>query len=201
MKRKHSELSAAEKDNLYECLCVGGGSDAHAVKVWNIAASLREDGKAISSTSASRLRSRKLQSPRSCFKQHALRGEGEAELPVLIADLPLLLQYAADNSRQWSEALRACVGGATGARAVLYHDECTCGNILAPRKSKKKITLVYLSFAELLPPMMHREDGWLTIAMMQHSELELISAGMNHFMTAIIQTLHGREATGGSSCE
>ena len=111
-----------------------------------------------------------------------------------VAALPALIQRAAQESLPWADAFRRALLADPAQRvsAVVYLDEVTRGNILAPRQ-QKKIWVWYLCFKELFPAAMCNESAWLPYALLQHNEAERVAGGLCRLMAALARQLFASE--------
>jgi hypothetical protein len=71
---------------------------------------------------------------------------------------------------------------------VLYTDEITPGNVLAP-DNKRKIQAIYVSFMELEPHMLSREEAWFTIGTIRSKTVKSLHGGMSQLIGAILKHL------------
>ena len=187
------KLSPEEQENLGRCFAVGRASDATIQQVWNIASELRSEspGETATRAQARTVQQDRLQDGLACYAKHFLPGTTSGQqVPVYVADLRTLLQYAITCSTSWAVALKRALQSRRDQKltAVLYHDEVISGNILAPRKDKK-IMLLYLGFKEMRTSL-HKEAAWLTMALLQHNVLEKVEGGMSCFMALFVRDLH-----------
>eukprot|EP00438_Fugacium_kawagutii_P024892 Skav230367 [mRNA] locus=scaffold4112:352:7335:+ [translate_table: standard] len=99
--------------------------------------------------------------------------------------IPELLQVLCARCPDWCRALRTAHAVQGGLLTpVYYHDEITCGNILAVIK-RKKLTAYYLSFKEVRPHW-DREAAWIPISTLQHAQQDRISGGLSAVMKALV---------------
>ena len=185
------KLSQPEQDNLKECLADSGGrcSDQTVLKVWNKASELRA-GAELATANDGRQLTAELNDPcLRCFKTHELPTLTGDTVRFCLANLGELLQEATRTSQEWSLVLERAVASDSGrVTCILYHDEVTCGNILAPRKSGK-VCLLYASLMEMHASL-GSENAWLCIGLVQHQDLDRVSGGMSRLMALVSRELH-----------
>ncbi|CAJ1457739.1 unnamed protein product [Effrenium voratum] len=199
MQTRKRKLSEEEKQNLGRCLghyC----SDRAAVAIWNIASELRPDACRASASGGKRIAAGVLRASAECVAEISLPAKPDAGPPVTmsVAALPALIQRAAQESLPWADAFRRALLADPAQRvsAVVYLDEVTCGNILAPRQ-QKKIWVWYLCFKELFPAAMCNESAWLPYTLLQHNEAERVAGGLCRLMAALARQLFASENLAG----
>ena len=74
---------------------------------------------------------------------------------------------------------------------MIYHDEIVTGNVLAPTKHKKLLT-VCVSFVELRESL-HAEHAWLPFMPLQRNVLTAISGGLSAVCDLLVKTMHSPE--------
>lgn len=182
--RKRS-LTEAEEDNFRRCLDVPGVPDRAAQIIWSIA---REGlGVDTSTHACRRVRDERLAELSSCWEDCLLVGlDGGRTEKIRVPRIPDVLQWLCAKCPDWSRALRTAHAVQNGVLTpVYYHDEITCGNILAVIK-RKKITACYLSFKEVRPHW-DREAAWLPVLLLQHAQQDRISGGLSAVMKALVR--------------
>ena len=117
-----------------------------------------------------------------CFKLQGTRG---SELDFWVADTQAMLQEVVARSSQWCSMLQAALAKTTTLRVVLYHDECTAGNILNPQK-KLKATMWYLTFQEF-GKITALENAWLPVALLQHHVADTVLGGVSAATVKVLQ--------------
>jgi len=185
------KLSQAEQDNLKECLADTGAScsDLTVLKIWNKASELRPGAAHGSANDARHFTAELNENSLRCFKTHELPTLTGCAVRFCLGNLPELLQEAARTSREWSSVLeRALASDGGRVTCILYHDEVTCGNILAPRKSGK-VCLLYASLTEMHASL-GNENAWLCVGLVQHQDLDRVSGGMSRVMALVSRELH-----------
>ena len=69
----------------------------------------------------------------------------------------------------------------------MYSDDCTCGNILAPRKSKK-FSLFYIGVAQMRPHL-HHAGAWLLGACAQYAHMDRVQGGISAVAAALVRCI------------
>lgn len=185
MKRK--QLSAEDKEKLNDALAVPGVSENATKEIWNRLH--KKDGKEISSTSFKRHVTSFLKPAAACFRTHELAGQVEGTIVhFALAHLPHLVEYVGKHMPNLANLLVEALDESGGVliTPLLYHDEATGGNVILI--GQKKATLVYLSWKEL-GAMLHLEDCWLTVAIMQHCATDKLPAGFSTCMPVLAKHL------------
>ena len=143
--RKRS-LSLEDERQLGKALAVPGVAEQAALQIWNIA---REGcGPQAKESAFKRVQKERLTEPLNCFEEVKLPGFHGEEV-LWVPRLATLLQWIVQVCEAWASALKMVHRLRDGLLTpIYYHDEITCGNILAVIK-KKKITAYYLSFREM----------------------------------------------------
>eukprot|EP00438_Fugacium_kawagutii_P023364 Skav208167 [mRNA] locus=scaffold1044:128448:130484:- [translate_table: standard] len=181
--RKRS-LTGAEEENLRLCLDVPGVSEQAVETIWTIA---REGcGRTTSVHGCKRVKQERLDEVSGCWKDHMLKNtQGNLTEKLRVPRIPEILQVLCARSPDWARALRMAHAVRGGVLTpVYYHDEITCGNILAVLK-RKKLTAYYLSFKEVRPHW-GREAAWIPISTLQHAQQDRISGGLSAVMKALV---------------
>ena len=145
-----------------------------------------------------RLVRRRLDPAAECYEEHWLPGyeEGE-EVCVYLPRMRPLLQFFAQKAPVWAEALFRCLRaqGDSALRVIVYSDDCTCGNILAARKTKK-FSLFYLGVAQMRPHL-HHAGAWLLGACAQYSHMERIQGGISAVAARLVRCILNDETRTG----
>lgn len=180
-------MSAEDKEKLNDVLAVLGVSENATKEIWNRLH--KKDGKEISNTSFKRHVKSFLKPAAACFRTHELAGEVEGTIVhFAVAHLPHLVEYVGRHMPDLANLLVEALDESGGVLTpILYHDEATGGNVILIGQ-KKKATLVYLSWKEL-GAMLHLEDCWLTVAIMQHCTTEKLPAGFSTCMPVLAKNL------------
>ena len=184
-RKRHTD---AETANFLKCRrATPWVSDDSVRRIWNIAAELRPDGVNLSHGVANREVQHALHPYLNVFDVHRLEG-GRGTVEVLIAHPQKILSLAAQESDMWAAAL-----GSIGPQlsSVLYHDEIVTGNILAPSKNKKMLT-VYIGFLEMRESL-HLEQAWLPVMLMQRNVLNAVAGGLSAICRQLVKKLHATE--------
>ena len=126
------------------------------------------------------------------YRLHELPGI-ESPVKVYVGDIDRMLQYLAEHSDFWSQGLDAAraEGHEHVLTPVVYNDEVTCGNILAPLSGKKMLA-VYISFKELRQGS-YRECCWLPLAVLQRNVLSEIAGGLSALCALLAKAVHSAE--------
>ena len=183
MPGRKRKLEQASEENLALCLQAAPHvADASVTTIWSMARG--------ESVGSAHVQQRRLEDAKKCFQSHSLKATQGPDVKVWVADLPQLLRHTVTRCPSWAEALEAALNATSDETltAVLYHDELVCGNILAPRQSKK-ICLLYLSFREMRIHL-HKEAAWLTIACLQRMAIKDVEGGMSLIMATICKEVH-----------
>ncbi|CAE7774408.1 unnamed protein product [Symbiodinium sp. CCMP2456] len=122
---------------------------------------------------------------RKCYSRCKLQGSRGSELDFWVADIRTMLQEVVAKSSEWCSFLQAVLATTATLHVVLYHDECTAGNILNPQK-KLKATMWYLSFKEFRS-VFARENAWLPVAMLQHRVADAVLGGVSAATVKVLQ--------------
>ena len=177
MPGRKRKLEQASEENLALCLQAAPRvANASVTRIWSIARG--------ESVDSAHVQLRRLEDAKKCFHSHSLKATQGPDVKVWVADLPQLLRRTVTRCPSWAEALEAALNATSDETltAVLYRDELVCGNIVAPRQSKK-ICLLYLSFREMRIHL-HKE-AWLTIACLQRMAIKDVEGGMSCIMATV----------------
>ncbi|CAE7660659.1 unnamed protein product [Symbiodinium sp. CCMP2592] len=120
-----------------------------------------------------------------CYCRLTLQGTRGSELDFWVADAQAMLQEVAAKSSQWCSMLQAALARTATLRVLLYHDECTAGNILSPQK-KLKATIWYLTFQEF-GHVTAKENAWLPVALLQHHVADTVLGGVSAATVKVLQ--------------
>ena len=120
-----------------------------------------------------------------CYCRSKLQGSRGSELHFWVADMQAMLQEVVAKSSPWCSFLQAVLATTATLHVVLYHDECTAGNILNPQK-KLKATMWYLSFREFRT-VCARESAWLPVALLQHHVADAVLGGVSAATVQVLQ--------------
>eukprot|EP00438_Fugacium_kawagutii_P013011 Skav219671 [mRNA] locus=scaffold3149:23309:26664:+ [translate_table: standard] len=180
------KLSVEEETNFQECLNIPGVSDEVVRRIWNHASRLRTAAETISTGQRKKLVQEHL---RDVARVYVPWHVPDTDQTIYMPCLDTLLQCVAQLSPTWTQLLNR-VHSSTGGvlRPVLYHDDITCGNILAVIKVKK-ITCVYLSFLELHAHV-HKEAAWLPLLCIQRVQTETIPGGLSAIIAELVKRIH-----------
>ena len=192
------KLSQAEAANLQACLRENGStcSDALVLKIWNKSSELRETGASAKKHDVQTLRQDICEPFLRCYQAHDLPAVKGEPVRFYLAKLGELLEYTVSKSTEWNRLLDEALKGDGGqVTCLLYHDEMTAGNILAPRKNQKACML-YASFVELHSSL-HKENAWLCLGVLQHDEVERVAGGMSRLMALVSCELHSQQHLSG----
>ena len=183
--RKRS-LSLEDERQLGKALAVPGVAEQAALQIWNIA---REGcGPQAKESAFKRVQKERLTEPLNCFEEVKLPGFHGEEV-LWVPRLATLLQWIVQVCEAWASALKMVHRLRDGLLTpIYYHDEITCGNILAVIK-KKKITAYYLSFREMRGHL-YKELAWLPICVIQHLQCDRIKGGLSAVTRAILRACH-----------
>ena len=171
------KLSKDEEDNLKECLAVPNVADSRVLKIWNIASQLRDNACEVKQRQMQDVSAERLRAAKACYRAWEVPGTSEVVwLPCLRAIMKHMLDVPA-----WHQALLQAHAANNGMLyPILYHDDITCGNILAVQKVKK-LTAVYLGFKELKPHL-SLEAAWLPLLLIQRIQQDKIPGGLSHIL-------------------
>ena len=136
------------------------------------------------------------QAARKCFDIHWLpSADGTTERQgVYIADLARVLDYLVTTSPTWDQTLDAsCADG--NLDLLLYNDEITCGNILAPLKKKKPL-VVYCTFRHLWQTA-GCVQSWFPLCCVQRNHVDGIADGASCLMRHVVLSLHSEKNEAG----
>ena len=75
---------------------------------------------------------------------------------------------------------------------VIYHDDVTTGNILAPRKDNK-CTLIYMGLRQMAGDL-SREEAWLPVAFCLRAHVADVAGGLAAILRRVCLVLHSQEA-------
>eukprot|EP00435_Cladocopium_sp_Y103_P011500 s6049_g3.t1 len=181
-KRKLSEQEVA---NLHECLAVPCASENAVLKIWHIANQLRADATDASTSTLKIAARERLRDARGCYEEWRVPDIGES---IWMPRAPDIFQFMVDESPAWRMALSDALNVNAGClRPVIYHDDITCGNILAVIK-KKKVTAVYLTVKEMFPHVT-METAWIPLMVMQRLQQEKVPGGLSAIMAELVRRL------------
>ena len=140
-------------EQLRECLAEEAGTSVAAVRrIWNRAASVEGGAEAVSEWELRHMDMARLAGAKATLVRVDMQpaARGAAPLPLYVAQPSALLRHAVQRCPAWAAAVDAAMNAAQGAplQMVIYHDDVTTGNILAPRKDKK-CTLIYLGLRDM----------------------------------------------------
>ena len=176
------KLSKEEADNLKECLAVPNVAECRVLKIWNIANHLRENPCEVKQRQMQTLSCERLSDAKACYRAWEVPGTSQVVwLPCLQAILRHMLDVPA-----WQQALLQAYAANNGLlHPILYHDDITCGNILAVHKVKK-MTAVYLAFKEMKPHL-GLEAAWLPLLVIQRIQQDKIPGGLSHILAHLVK--------------
>ena len=192
---KKRRISVEEQQNLEKCLRVPGISEEHVRKVWNIAGELRKDSTEASKRQLYNVVCQRYSSTASCFQEKPIDRTDGSTTGLMLIDLPAALQTLVDKCPAWACALKeahAVNGGVL--TLVLYHDDITCGNILAVLK-RKKITALYLCFKEMIKHM-HLEHAWIPGMLFQKEFSDHLRGGLSAAVKVLVKSIHETKTFG-----
>ena len=107
----------------------------------------------------------------------------------------LLLQVLANENKALADLLLASTGGGKEMlRMILYHDECSAGNVVAPDPALKAC-LMYFGFHNFKHHL-RREAAWFPLGLALHSDISNWG-GMSVVMKEIMKTLQACKLTEG----
>ena len=179
-------LTAEEEKNLHTCLAVPNASENVVLQVWNIASRLRVDEKEPHISTLKSVAAKRLLAAKTCYEEWQVP---DTNTQVWMPRVDKILQFMLED-KEWLGAFTQAVQADHGLlHPILYHDDVTCGNILAVLK-KKKITAMYLSFRQMFPHVAS-EAAWLPLLVMQRSQQDEIPGGLS----AVLVELVARVAT------
>ena len=182
---------------LEECLAEEAGTSIAAVRrIWNRAASVEGGAEALSPWELRRIDMARLAGAKATLVRVDMQpaARGAAPLPLYVAQPSALLRHAVQRCPAWAAAVDAAMNAAQGAplQMVIYHDDVTTGNILAPRKDKK-CTLIYLGLRDMCTQMAH-EDAWLPVAFLLREHVVGVAGGLAAVLRHVSNTLHAEES-------
>ncbi|CAE7861593.1 unnamed protein product [Symbiodinium necroappetens] len=122
---------------------------------------------------------------RKCYCRLKLQSSQGSDLDFWVADAQAMLQHVVAQSAQWCSMLQAVLARTATLRVILYHDECTAGNVLSAAK-KLKATMWYLSFQEFRT-VCAREHAWLPVALLQHHVADAVLGGVSAATAKVLQ--------------
>eukprot|EP00435_Cladocopium_sp_Y103_P024945 s3343_g6.t1 len=179
------KLTNKEVANLHECLAVPCASEKVVLQIWNIANQLRADATNASTSTLKVAARQRLRDARACYEEWRVPGTEET---IWMPRAPDLFQFLLDESPAWREALVDALNVNGGIlRPVIYHDDITCGNILAVIK-KKKVTAVYLALKEMFPHVT-LEAAWMPLMVLQRIQQDKIPGGLSAVMAELVRRL------------
>ena len=190
------KLPPEEEARIGRALAAASGSENNTLQIYN---ALQDEEKAkLDEDTFKRLVRRRLDPAAECYEEHWLPGyeEGE-EVCVYLPRMRPLLQFFAQKAPVWAEALFRCLRaqGDSALRVIVYSDDCTCGNILAARKTKK-FSLFYLGVAQMRPHL-HHAGAWLLGACAQYSHMERIQGGISAVAARLVRCILNDETRTG----
>eukprot|EP00435_Cladocopium_sp_Y103_P065439 s849_g27.t1 len=186
------KLSQEEGDNLKECLAVGNVAESRVLKIWNIAGRLRDGACEVKQRQMQTLSAERLSGAKACYRMW----EGpETNEVVWLPCLGELLQHVLDVPA-WQNALSQAHAANDGLlHPILYHDDITCGNILAVLKVKQ-VTAVYLAFKEMKAHLA-LEAAWLPLLVIQRVQQDKIPGGLSAILAQLVKWLADEVRTKG----
>ena len=154
---------------------------------------------AISDAAFKRFVRRRLEPIHACFSEERFpSAEGSDDIVVLLPRWKPLIEWQVNASATWASALEECLlalpDGAP-VHPIIYSDDITCGNVLAPVKSKK-ISAFYIGLREMKPHL-HCKEAWLTACAVQCAIVEKIQGGLAAIFARLVQLLFSDENTQG----
>ena len=184
-------------EQLQECLAEEAGTSIAAVRrIWNRAASVEGGAEALSEWELRQMDMARLAGAKATLVRVDMQpaARGAAPLPLYVAQPSALLRHAVQRCPAWAAAVDAAMNAAQGAplQMVIYHDDVTTGNILAPRKDKK-CTLIYLGLRDMCTQMAH-EDAWLPVAFLLREHVAGVAGGLAAVLRHVSNTLHAEES-------
>ena len=162
-------------------------SRADVLCIWNAAV---EQGKRIGVGQARGAVDRGKLPARECYATHWLPSAVDPDnpQPVSIVNLERALQFLVSACPAWDKHLYSALDGEGNLQLLLYNDEVTCGNILAPLKKKKPLA-VYCTFRCLWQTLVSVQS-WIPVCCVQRTQVDLISDGVSCIMRQAVQALH-----------
>ena len=182
-------MSEKERDNLQKCLKIPGISEEHVRQVWNIAGELREGACEASKRQLYNVVRQRFNCSASCFMEKEAVLLDDTKTSLMVLDLPRAIQALVDKSPAWARAMReAHAFGHGELTALMYHDEVTCGNVLAVLE-RKKLTAFYLSFKELYQHL-HVEQAWMPGMIFQKEFSDKLRGGLSAAVKIFVKEIH-----------
>ena len=177
-------------DAFWDALRGTQSSVRDAVRIWNSAVAQGSEISRWQGSTAVRDRKARFQA---CFDLHWLPSAkaGEPAEPLYVANLERLLQALVSTYPAWASALWEAAGAQSGlVQAILYNDEVTGGNILAPVKKKKPLC-VYCTFREMHRTVSCPEpEAWFVLGCVQRTQVDRIEGGTSGIMRCVVNALH-----------
>ena len=92
-------------------------------------------------------------------------------------------------------SLSACCGEWNGGKVqlIVYVDECTAGNVVAPDPTRKAC-MVYLTILGM--SLLHLESQWLTAALLRASDMQKVQGGLAQAIQVLLESWQEEWSTG-----
>lgn len=119
--------------------------------------------------------------------ERALQCEDGGEMALVIAHPHLLVELFASHSSDYAGYVASALAKHDRLTPIIYHDECTPGDVLQPDPAKKT-TLFYMNFVEL-GAALRLESTWLPVAMCLHGDARNIKGGLSAITSEILLAL------------
>ena len=119
--------------------------------------------------------------------ERALQCKDSGEMNLVIAHPHLLIELFARHSRDYAGYVASALAKHDQLTPIIYHDECTPGDVLQPDPAKKT-TLFYINFVEL-GAALRIESTWLPVAMFLHGAAGNIKGGLSALTSEILLSL------------
>ena len=185
---RKGKLGPEQRARVCRALAASSGSENNTLQIYNALQDEEEDQ--LKPGLFKRLVRRRLEPASACFEEHLLPGYEEgAEVSIFLPKFKELLEFYAAAAPDWAEALLRCLEAQrdSAMRIILYSDDVTCGNILAPRKSKK-FTLFYIGVAQMRGHL-HHAGTWLLGACAQYAHVERVQGGISAVAARLVRCI------------
>ena len=168
------------------------GSEENVRRIYNTLVTNPEEQ--IQPTLFQRFVRRRLDPIQACYSEERFPTlAGAEDSIVLLPRWRALMEWQVQASPTWASALEECLQMQQDAAVhpILYTADITCGNILAPVKSKK-ISAFYVGLREMKPHL-HCQSAWLIAGAVQQAEVEKIEGGLSAIVARLVRQIFSEE--------
>ena len=124
--------------------------------------------------------------------------DGSEDVQFAFADIQALLRLSSRKCDALARIVREASSMREPLQAVLSHDECTAGNVLAT-DARQKVTLLYLTFLQY-GKSVESETAWIPISSITHNQVERCKNGIASVTCSWLREWHDQDLMRGFDC-